>query len=78
LSRCQEDFDIALDSRKCLTVPLMGQGAGASGQQSSGDGAGAGIAPGKHRSPLAALTRAESVYAQLRADILSGRILPGS
>ena len=42
-----------------------------------GDGA-APITGGKHRSPLAALTRAESVYNTLRADILSGRILPGT
>ncbi len=34
--------------------------------------------PGRHRSPLAAITRTEQVYAQLRADILTGRILPGT
>ena len=33
---------------------------------------------GRHRSPLAAITRTEKVYAQLRADILSGRLLPGT
>ena len=32
----------------------------------------------RHRSPLAALTRTEEVYARLRADILSGRLLPGT
>lgn len=32
----------------------------------------------RHRSPLAAITRTEQVYAQLRADILSGRVLPGT
>jgi DNA-binding GntR family transcriptional regulator len=34
--------------------------------------------PVRHRSPLAALTRTEEVYARLRADILSGRLLPGT
>ena len=34
--------------------------------------------PARHRSPLAAITRAEQVYVQLRADILSGRVLPGT
>jgi DNA-binding GntR family transcriptional regulator len=33
---------------------------------------------GRHRSPLAAITRTEQVYAQLRNDILSGRVLPGT
>jgi DNA-binding GntR family transcriptional regulator len=33
--------------------------------------------PPRHRSPLAALTRTEQVYSDLRADILSGRLLPG-
>jgi DNA-binding GntR family transcriptional regulator len=33
---------------------------------------------GRHRQPLAALTRTEQVYAQLRADILAGRISPGT
>jgi DNA-binding GntR family transcriptional regulator len=33
---------------------------------------------GRHRSPLAAITRSEQVYAQLRADILSGRVQPGT
>jgi DNA-binding GntR family transcriptional regulator len=32
----------------------------------------------RHRSPLAAITRTEQVYMQLRADILSGRVLPGT
>jgi DNA-binding GntR family transcriptional regulator len=32
----------------------------------------------RHRSPLAAITRSEQVYTQLRADILSGRVLPGT
>src|SRR5258708_10228550 len=32
----------------------------------------------RHRSPLAAITRGEQVYAQLRADILSGRLPPGT
>lgn len=36
------------------------------------------VQPGKHRAPLAALTRTEHVYGQLRADILSGRLLPGT
>ena len=34
--------------------------------------------PARHRSPLAAITRTEQVYAQMRADILSGRVLPGT
>lgn len=34
--------------------------------------------PARHRSPLAAITRSEQVYTQLRADILSGRVLPGT
>ena len=34
--------------------------------------------PARHRSPLAALTRTEEVYTRLRADILSGRLLPGT
>lgn len=34
--------------------------------------------PVRHRSPLAAITRGEQVYVQLRADILSGRLLPGT
>jgi DNA-binding GntR family transcriptional regulator len=33
---------------------------------------------GRHRSPLAAITRTEQVYAQLRADILAGRLKPGT
>jgi DNA-binding GntR family transcriptional regulator len=33
---------------------------------------------GRHRSSLAAVTRAEEVYARLRADILTGRVLPGT
>jgi DNA-binding GntR family transcriptional regulator len=33
---------------------------------------------GRHRSPLAAITRTEQVYTQLRADILTGRVLPGT
>jgi DNA-binding GntR family transcriptional regulator len=33
---------------------------------------------GRHRQPLAALTRAEQVYSQLRADILAGRLSPGT
>lgn len=36
------------------------------------------VQPARHRSPLAALTRAEQVYTQLRADILAGRLLPGT
>ena len=36
------------------------------------------LQPARHRSPLAAITRAEQVYSQLRADILSGRVLPGT
>jgi DNA-binding GntR family transcriptional regulator len=36
------------------------------------------VTPGRHRSPLAALTRAEAVYNELRGDILSGRIQPGT
>jgi DNA-binding GntR family transcriptional regulator len=36
------------------------------------------VQPARHRSPLAAITRAEQVYSQLRADILSGRVLPGT
>lgn len=32
----------------------------------------------RHRSPLAAVTRTEQVYSRLRADILSGRLLPGT
>jgi DNA-binding GntR family transcriptional regulator len=32
----------------------------------------------RHRSPLAAITRGEEVYVKLRADILSGRVLPGT
>ncbi len=34
--------------------------------------------PVRHRSALAAITRTEQVYTQLRADILSGRVLPGT
>lgn len=33
---------------------------------------------GKHRSSLSAFTRTEQVYNQLRADILAGRLLPGT
>ena len=33
---------------------------------------------GRHRSPLAAITRTEQVYTQLRTDILTGRLLPGT
>ena len=36
------------------------------------------VQPARHRSPLAAITRAEQVYSQLRSDILSGRVLPGT
>jgi DNA-binding GntR family transcriptional regulator len=36
------------------------------------------VQPVRHRSPLAAITRGEQVYAQLRSDILSGRLLPGT
>src|SRR4051812_41344464 len=36
------------------------------------------LQPARHRSPLAAITRGEQVYAQLRTDILSGRLLPGA
>ena len=36
------------------------------------------VRPARHRSPLAAITRTEQVYAQLRADILAGRVLPGT
>jgi DNA-binding GntR family transcriptional regulator len=32
----------------------------------------------RHRSPIAAITRGEQVYTQLRTDILSGRVLPGT
>lgn len=33
---------------------------------------------GRHRSALAAITRTEQVYVQLRADILAGRLHPGT
>ncbi|HZX54403.1 MAG TPA: GntR family transcriptional regulator, partial [Ilumatobacteraceae bacterium] len=36
------------------------------------------IQPARHRSPLAAITRGEQVYTQLRTDILAGRLLPGT
>ncbi|HEY0520572.1 MAG TPA: GntR family transcriptional regulator, partial [Ilumatobacteraceae bacterium] len=36
------------------------------------------VQPARHRSPLAAVTRTEQVYSQLRGDILSGRVLPGT
>jgi DNA-binding GntR family transcriptional regulator len=36
------------------------------------------VQAGRHRAPLAALTRTEQVYKQLRADILAGRLLPGT
>jgi DNA-binding GntR family transcriptional regulator len=36
------------------------------------------VTPGRHRSSLAALTRAEAVYKELRADILGGRLPPGT
>ncbi len=36
------------------------------------------LQPARHRSPLAALTRTEEVYTRLRADILSGRLQPGT
>jgi DNA-binding GntR family transcriptional regulator len=35
-------------------------------------------AAGRHRAPLAAITRTEQVYTQLRTDILSGRLRPGT
>jgi DNA-binding GntR family transcriptional regulator len=47
----------------------------------SDEGSSAGRAesqPTRHRSPLAAITRGEQVYVRLRADILSGRVLPGT
>lgn len=37
-----------------------------------------GVQPARHRSPLAAITRSEQVFAQLRTDILSGRLPPGT
>src|SRR4051812_17838081 len=36
------------------------------------------VQPARHRSPLAAITRSEQVFSQLRTDILSGRLLPGT
>jgi DNA-binding GntR family transcriptional regulator len=50
----------------------MGEGV----EGATGERAGPHVA--RHRSPLAAITRSEQVYAQLRADILAGRVLPGT
>jgi DNA-binding GntR family transcriptional regulator len=50
----------------------MGEGA-----EGVGDRGESQVGP-RHRSPLAAITRTEQVYSRLRADILSGRVLPGT
>ena len=79
-STCQENFDIARDSRKWLTMRPWGKcrantvtGKGAATADDRAD-----VQPARHRSPLAAITRGEQVYTQLRTDILSGRVLPGT
>src|SRR3954447_15366630 len=50
----------------------------AAGQSATRPEPRASVQPARHRSPLAAITRGEQVFSQLRADILSGRVLPGT
>jgi DNA-binding GntR family transcriptional regulator len=59
----------------------MGGSARATGVTGKGTAAAddrADVQSARHRSPLAAITRGEQVYTQLRTDILSGRVLPGT
>src|SRR3954451_12984440 len=50
----------------------------AAGQRATPPEPRASVQPARHRSPLAAITRSEQVFSQLRTDILSGRLLPGT
>ena len=73
-------FDMSRKFRYCARFPkvldLRRWGQVTSGQDRASSAAPAeqrpSLQPVRHRSPLAAITRGEQVYAQLRADILSG------
>ncbi|MEY2580193.1 MAG: hypothetical protein QOE09_42 [Ilumatobacteraceae bacterium] len=79
-------FDMSRKFRYCASIPkvldyaLMGGTGRANGVTRKGVTGGdrADVQPARHRSPLASITRGEQVYTQLRNDILSGRVLPGT
>ena len=71
-------FDMSRKFRYCARFPKVLDYASMGGTADEALEARAEPYVTRHRSPLAAITRTEQVYAQLRADILSGRVLPGT
>ena len=71
-------FDMSRKFRYCVAFPKVLDYPAMGGTADEAPTARAELQPVRHRSPLAAITRAEQVYSQLRADILSGRLLPGT
>jgi DNA-binding GntR family transcriptional regulator len=71
-------FDMSRKFRYCVRFPKVLDYAHMGGTADETPTPRAEPQPARHRSPLAAITRAEQVYSQLRSDILSGRVLPGT
>ena len=80
-------FDMSRKFRYCVSIPKVldcapmggtGRAIGVTGKSSAAADDRADVQLARHRSPLAAITRGEQVYTQLRTDILSGRVLPGT
>ena len=71
-------FDMSRKFRYCVGFPKVLDCASMANADGGPEQRTDAVQPARHRSPLAAITRGEQVYVQLRADILSGRVLPGT